>query len=176
MFVLVINIALSLTSWILTIGHSSASTCIHHGREAPRQLRGYLQLIGIGYAGLWLTRRRRVKRASTVNCARTGRGIRLHFCAQIKLVSLNARHGGGRAGFCMTRGESVLILKVLYGSVESCHRWRMRQELARHEFCLNELTGKTSGWRKSRRSKASVPRMQSRADNVTGGGRRASGV
>jgi len=115
MFILVINIALSLTSWILTIGHSSASTCVHHGREAPRQLRGYLQLIGIWYAGLWLTRRRRVKWASTVNCASTGRGIRLHFRAQIKLVSLNARHGGGRAGFCMTRGRvSVDIESTLW--------------------------------------------------------------
>jgi len=46
----------------------------------------------------------------------------------------------------------------------------MAQELTRHEFCLNELTGKTSGWRPSTRSKADVPRMQSRADNVTAAG------
>jgi hypothetical protein len=64
----------------------------------------------------------------------------------------------------------VLILKVLYGSVESCHRWSHAQELARHEFCLNELTGKTSGWRKSRRSKGQRPKNAVTRNNVTAAG------
>jgi hypothetical protein len=70
----------------------------------------------------------------------------------------------------MTRGRVSVDIESTLWLGRKLSQMVHGQELARHEFCLNELTGKTSGWRKSTRSKANVPRMQSRADNVTAAG------
>ncbi len=145
------NICLTLGSLVLAVRHSSTVAGIHVGREASRQLCSDLEFIRVGQDRLLLTGGRGIERIPGITSTIAGRRIRLHIGRVDLSRILTARHGRGRAGFLQDGEVSVLILKVPYrtllycGSGESCHGRRILQQRSRHEFCLNELTLKTSG-------------------------------
>jgi hypothetical protein len=136
-----------------------------------------LELIRVGQDRLLLTGGRGIERVPGITSTVAGRRIRLHIGRVDLSRILTDRHERGRAGFLQDGEVSVLILKVpchtliSCGSVESCYGRRIQQQLSRHDFCLNELTLKTSGCSATARSGTLTAKSGSnRAHQPAGGG------
>ncbi len=75
MLVLVIDIALTLSSLVLAIRQSTTVASIHVGRKATRQLCSDLEFIRVGQNRLLLTGGRGVERVACITNTVTGRRI-----------------------------------------------------------------------------------------------------